>query len=100
MRHFSLDSCLAFSLNLSYFFQCTEEREQSTGFITFSFSNGPEYHVSQVNLSLPAGTCAFNFCFNNLFSCICFRSLIPSIISDSSEFGEYKCFYLCILKYP
>lgn len=25
-----------------------EEREQSTGFITFSFSNGPEYHVSQL----------------------------------------------------
>lgn len=24
------------------------EREQSTGFITFSFSNGPEYHVSQL----------------------------------------------------
>lgn len=27
----------------------TEEDEQSQGFVTFSLTNGPEYHVSQVS---------------------------------------------------
>lgn len=30
------------------------EREPSTGFVTFSLTDGPEYHVSQVCVSLPA----------------------------------------------
>jgi hypothetical protein len=35
-----------------FVFGSAEEAEQSKGFITFSLSNGPEYHISQVTSTI------------------------------------------------
>lgn len=50
-------------LFMTHFFGLVEEVQQSKGFITFSLSNGPEYHLSQV--------CLLHHSILLLFFCLC-----------------------------